>query len=96
MNKALRLLHIDFFSYCSMQKHIIHIHLSKGPAMRESNNEHNFDCLRLDNWAECFRVVNAKLWIKVFGNELCFVVGNRAIQVALDAENPFVANDIKL
>ena len=96
MYKALRLMHVDLFNNSSMKKSIIHIHLPKRLAMREGNHEHNFDCLRLDNWVECFRTINARTLIIVLGNKSCFVEGNGAIWVMLNAKDPFVANDIEV
>ena len=79
MNKSKWLTHIYFFDKVAMKESIINVHLTKRPPLRKCNCKHNFDGLRLDDWIERFKVINAKSLVIVLNHYSCFIVGNGAI-----------------
>ena len=62
--------------------------------MSDSNSEFNFDSLRLNNRAECFRVIKTRALMETLSHQSCFITRDRAIRVSFDTKNPLVANDI--
>ena len=64
------------------------------PTSRDSNRENSTYRCEFDNWTIGFFIVDTELLMEAFCYKPCFVELNSTIGMALNAEDPFVANCI--
>lgn len=76
----------------AMQEGIFHVKLEHSSFAGDNNAMNSANGDGLHDRAKGFRVIDARLLMKPFGEEMCFVVLNRSIRATFDAKNPFAAN----
>ena len=77
-----------------MEKSILDINLTDGPAGGDGQGENKVDGGGLDYWTICLSIVNARLLVKTICNEAGFVTIDGSISFAFETKHSFAANDV--
>jgi hypothetical protein len=77
-----------------MEKGILDINLTNGPAEGVGQGENKADGDGLDYWTIGLSIVNARLLVKTLSDESSFVAIDSSISFAFETKNPFATNDV--
>jgi hypothetical protein len=94
INKARRLLIIDDFIKCAIEKGTFDIKLTNRPITGDGNAEDEVDCLRLGNRTESLIVVNAEMLRVAAYYPTSFMTSKSALIVEFMAINPLADDDV--
>jgi hypothetical protein len=77
-----------------MEENILHIEPVNRPGAGQSQRENHPDGGWLDNWTECFIIINSRTLCEAPKNPAGFIAIKRAICLKFMTKNPLVGDEI--